>query len=123
MTQSVKTGRGTRPRGTRIDVWVTPEERAEITERASQTGLSASAYLRTAAFACSVPSLINRDALDDFVRLSGELNEVGRLLKLWLDGNLGEDGVDVSVLFQNLNRIKGEMQRVAPRLLNESGPL
>src|SRR5690606_37649330 len=98
MTQSVKTGRGTRPRGTRIDVWVTPEERAEITERASQTGLSASAYLRTAAFACSVPSLINRDALDDFVRLSGELNEVGRLLKLWLDGNLGEDGVDVSVL-------------------------
>lgn len=121
MTKSVKTGRGTRPRGTRIDVWVTPEERAEITERASQTGLSASAYLRTAGFSCSVPSLINRDALDDFVRLSGELNEVGRLLKLWLEGNPGEDGVDVSVLFQNLNRIKGEMQRVAPRLLNESG--
>jgi hypothetical protein len=123
MAESTKKGRGTRPRGTRIDVWVTQEEREEIGERAAQANLSASAYLRTVGLTYPVPRLINREALGEFVRLSRELKEVGQLLKLWLDEKPGEGDVDVPLLMRSLSRIKGEMKDIAPRLLNERGPV
>lgn len=123
MAESTKKGRGTRPRGTRIDVWVTQEEREGIGERAAQANIPASAYLRTAGLAYPVPRLINGEALDEFVRLSRELNEVGGLLKSWLDEKPGRGGVDVPSLMRSLNRIKGEMKDIAPRLLNEREPV
>ena len=48
MTVDTKERRGGRPRGARIEVWVTPEERAEIAARADRAGLSLSAYMRAA---------------------------------------------------------------------------
>ena len=123
MAESTKRGRGTRPRGTRIDVWVTQEEREGIGERAAQANLSASSYLRTAGLTYPVPRLINGEALDEFVRLSRELNEVGGLLKSWLDKKPGQSDVDVPSLMRSLSRIKGEMKDIAPLLLNENGPV
>ena len=63
--------------------------------------------------------MINRDTLDEFVRLSSELNEVGGLLKAWLDEKPGQADVDVPSLMRSLNRIRGEMKDIAPQLLNE----
>jgi hypothetical protein len=119
MAESTKKGRGTRPRSTRIDVWVTQEEREGIGERAAQANLSASAYLRTMGLTYPVPKMINRDTLDEFVRLSSELNEVSGLLKAWLDEKPGQADVDVPSLMRSLNRIRGEMKDIAPQLLNE----
>lgn len=123
MAESTKKGRGTRPRSTRIDVWVTQEEREGIGERAAQANLSASAYLRTVGLTYPVPKMINRATLDEFVRLSRELNEVGGLLKAWLDEKPGQANVDVPSLMRSLNRIKGEMKDIAPQLLNEREPV
>src|SRR5690606_32702135 len=62
-------GRGTRPRGMRLEVWVTPEERAEIAARAAEAGLSVSAYLRTAGLNHPVRSVLDLRAVTDMGRV------------------------------------------------------
>lgn len=95
-----------------------PRRRPGITsDRCTQIGEQP--YLRTVGLTYPVPKMINRDTLDEFVRLSSELNEVGGLLKAWLDEKPGQANVDVPSLMRSLNRIKGEMKDIAPQLLNE----
>ncbi len=77
-------GRGKRPRGMRLEVWVTPEERAKIATRAAEAGLSVSAYMRAAGLNHPVRSVLDLTAVADLVRVNGDLGRVAGLLKLWL---------------------------------------
>lgn len=65
--------KNTRPRGTPIKVWVTPEERAEIAERAERAGLNH-----------RIKSVYDLEAVGDLVRVNADLGRVAGLLKLWL---------------------------------------
>ena len=76
--------KNTRPRGTPIKVWVTPEERAEIADRAEQAGLSLSAYMRAAGLNHRIKSVYDLEAVGDLVRVNADLGRVAGLLKLWL---------------------------------------
>lgn len=65
MTDDTKRGRGTRPRGSRIEVWVTPDERAEIAARAAQSGMSLSVCMRAAGLNHPVRSVLDLKAVAD----------------------------------------------------------
>lgn len=89
--------RGTRPRGRRIDVWVTDEEHAEIAERAAGAGLSLSAYCRVAGLNQPVRTVYDLHAVRDLAKLNGDLGRVAGLLKLWLATKRGEGASPVKV--------------------------
>lgn len=84
MTEGGTKRGNTRPRGTPIKVWVTAEERAEITARAEQSGLSQSAYLRAAGLKHPIRSVYDLRAVADLGKVNGDLGRVAGLLKLWL---------------------------------------
>ena len=109
-------GRGSRPRNQRIDIWVTPEERAEIADRAAATGMSASGLARGAGLGWEPPAKINKEAMADLMRLNEELNRLGNQLKAWLDGEPGQDALDPAAILQSLGEIRGKMASVTPRL-------
>ncbi len=90
MTEDTKERRGGRPRGARIEVWVTPEERAEIADRADWAGLSLSAYMRAAGLNHRIKSVYDLQAVGDLVRVNGDLGRVAGLLKLWLAEKPGQ---------------------------------
>ncbi|WP_439795223.1 plasmid mobilization protein [Sphingomonas paucimobilis] len=72
MASGTKTGRATRPRGPRIDVWVTEGELAELADRADQVGMSRSAYLRTVGLNHKIRSVYDLQAVRDM----GKVNEL-----------------------------------------------
>ena len=111
-------GRGTRPRGQRIEVWVTSEERAEITNRADSVSMSASAYVRAAGLGWEASTAINKDAMADLVRLNDDLNRVGGQLKAWLDDEPGQGAIDPTTLMKSLHEIKGEMASAMAQLVD-----
>ena len=82
--------KNTRPRGTPIKVWVTPEERAEIVDRADRAGLSLSAYMRAAGLNHRIKSVYDLHAIGDLVRVNGDPGRVAGLLKLWLAEKPGQ---------------------------------
>ncbi|EMX0702575.1 TPA: CopG family transcriptional regulator [Klebsiella pneumoniae] len=79
-----------RRRGKPIEVWVTDEEKAAITELADQTGLSRSAYLRAVGLNRPVGARADLEAVRELVRLNGDLGRVAGLLKLWLAEKRGQ---------------------------------
>jgi len=114
--QPVK-GRGTRPRGARLKVWVTPDERAEIPNRAAESRLSTSAYLRAAGLNHPIRSVLDLNAVADLVRVNGDLGRAAGLLKLWLTEKrgLGAHPVDVEALMKDLRALQAEMRQIMGR--------
>lgn len=89
MSESAKSVRGTRPRGSRIEVWLTADERATIAARAEQAGLSQSAFLRAAGLNQPIKSVFDLDAVADLAKVNGDLGRLGGLLKMWLADHRG----------------------------------
>jgi len=110
-------GRGTRPRGMRLEVPVTLEERAEIAARAAEAGLSVSAYMRAAGLNHPVRSVLDLKAVADLVRVNGDLGRVAGLLKLWLAEKRGQGSrpVDVEALMKDLRALQTEMRQIMGR--------
>jgi hypothetical protein len=119
MNDDTKKGRGTRPRGTRIEVWVTPEERAEITQRAERAGLSLSAYLRAAGLEQRIRSVYDLGAVADLVRVNGDLGRVAGLLKLWLAEKPGQGArrFEVDRMMRDFRALQAELSRIMQRAL------
>jgi len=117
MTDDTKHGGGTRPRGSRIEVWVTPDERAEIAARAEQAGLSLSAYMRAAGLNHPVPSVLDLKAVADLGRVNGDLGRVAGLLKLWLAEKRGQGArpVDVEALMRRFQALQTELHQIIGR--------
>ncbi|WP_427183401.1 plasmid mobilization protein [Bordetella bronchialis] len=114
MTDDTKRGRGTRPRGSRIEVWVTPDERAEIAARAAQSGMSLSVCMRAAGLNHPVRSVLDLKAVADLGRVNGDLGRVVGLLKLWLAEKRGQGAspVGVEALMKDLRALQAEMHRI-----------
>lgn len=90
-------GRGTRPRGQRIEVWVNNDEKAELADRAAQSGLSLSAYMKAAGLNAPIRARVDLSAVADLVRVNGDLGRVAGLLKLWLAEKRGQGARPVDV--------------------------
>jgi hypothetical protein len=58
--------------------------RARIEERAKATGLSISAYLRTAGLGHPIESVLDHAAVMDLAKVNGDQGRLGGLLKWWL---------------------------------------
>lgn len=106
---------GGRPRGRRIAVWVTPEERADIERRAELAGLSLSNYLRTAGMNHPIKSVLDYQAVRELVGVAGDLGRLGGLFKLWLAERRG-DGAPVADVNRALREAR-ELQDIIRGLL------
>lgn len=90
MTEGTKRKTPPRRRGKPIEVWVTDEEKATITERAEEAGMSRSGYLRTLVLNTPIRSVVDLTAVADLAKVNGDLGRVAGLLKLWLTEKRGE---------------------------------
>ncbi|EGC9888853.1 CopG family transcriptional regulator [Salmonella enterica] len=111
------TGRGTRPRRERIEVWVTPDEKAELADRAAQGGLSLSAYLRAAGMNHPIRSVLDLRAVAELGRVNGDLGRVAGLLKLWLAEKRGQGArpVDVEAIMNDFRGLQTELHAIMTR--------
>jgi hypothetical protein len=111
MTENTKKGRGTRPRGIRVDVWVLPEEKDELIERAKQAGLSLSGYLRAAGLNQPVRSVLDLTAVAELAKVNGDLGRVAGLLKLWLAEKRGQGArpADVEAMMSDFRALQAQV--------------
>lgn len=106
-----KKKRGGRPRGNCVDVYLTPEEKAAISSLASRSEMSHSKYLRALALNTPIPSVLDKDVVDEVVRLGADVRQAGSQLQRWLS----EDGKD-SASEINPEAILHEMQALAEQI-------
>lgn len=97
MTEGTKRKAPPRRRGKPIEVWVTDEEKATITERAEEAGMSRSGYLRALGLNTPIRSVVDLKAVADLCRINGDLGRVAGLLKLWLAEKNGQGASSVEV--------------------------
>lgn len=119
--EKAKTPHGGRPRGVHIKVWLTPEEKAAITQAAANAGLAESAYLRALGLNTPITSVLDLDAVTDMVKVNGDLGRVAGLLKLWLAEKRGQGAqpIAVEVLMDEFRDIQKLMRDLIARALND----
>lgn len=124
MGSGTKTGRGTRPRGTRIDVWVTEGELAELADRADQAGMSRSAYLRTTGLNHKIRSVYDLRAVSDMGKVNGDLGRIAGLLKLWLADHrgFGAKPAEVEKMMLDFRALQAELSAITGRALRTARP-
>jgi hypothetical protein len=107
-----------RRRGKPIEVWVNDEEKALITERANQAGLSRSGYLRAVGMNYPIRSVVDLTAVADLAKVNGDLGRVAGLLKLWLAEKRGQGANphDVEAMMNNFRSLQAEMLAVMSRV-------
>jgi len=119
MKDGTKSGRGTRPRGSSIEVWLTPEERAEIASRAVDTYHSQSSFLRAAVFGGHLHSRYDLEAIKVLVKVGGDVGRVAGLLKLWLSERRGQVArpADVEMAMADCRTLQSEIGAVMSRVV------
>jgi len=108
MTDGTKEKKPARRRGKPIEVWVTDEEKAAITDKANEAGMSRSGYLRALGMNTPIRSVVDLTAVGDLAKVSGDLGRVAGLLKLWLAEKRGEgaDAIDVESVMIEFRRLQ-----------------
>jgi hypothetical protein len=109
-----------RRRGKPIEVWVTDDEKATISERAHEAGLSRSGYLRALGLNIPVRSVVDLKTVADLAKVNGDLGRIAGLLKLWLAEQRGEgasalDVERVMVEFRELQSLVREKMALVVR--------
>jgi hypothetical protein len=101
-----------------LRVVVSGAERAEIEERAGNTGLSVSAYLRGLGIGHEPKSLIDVQAVKFLVKLGADQGRLGGLLKLWLSTRPGEGAPtpDVRRLLKEIEDTQAKLRGLVQRL-------
>jgi len=102
-----------------IKVWVTDTEKAELTERAAQAGLSLSAYMLAAGLNHPIRSVYDLRAVADLGKVNGDLGRVAGLLKLWLAEKRGQGAHPVAVerLMADFRALQTELSAIMRRAL------
>ncbi|WP_122845228.1 plasmid mobilization protein [Pseudomonas viridiflava] len=97
MPTGTKEKTNARRRGKPIEVWVTDEEKATISERANEAGMSRSGYLRALGLNSPIRSVVDLTAVADLAKVNGDLGRVAGLLKLWFveKGGQGATPADI----------------------------
>jgi len=108
-----------------IDSRLTEEEYNIISEKAKNTGLSNSKYIRNLAMNYPIKSVVDQRVLSELVKCKADLGRLGGLFKLWLEsengtwGDLGDRRYeDISDLVDDLILKEGELLQIARKLLN-----
>lgn len=86
-----------------------------ITSLADQSGLSRSAYLRAIGLNRPVGARADLEALQELVRVSGDLGRVAGLLKLWLAEERGQ-GATPSDVERMMIEFRGLQQDIRAKL-------
>lgn len=109
---------GGRPRGNRVPVWMTEDERTEIARRAGVAGLSLSAYLRAAGMNHPIRSQYDYEAVRALVAVAGDLGRLGGLMKLWLGERRGEGAAvkDVNTALQEARKLQDTIRGMLGRV-------
>nr|WP_256595395.1 CopG family transcriptional regulator [Pseudomonas sp. LG1E9] len=81
---------------------MTDEEKATITERAEEAGMSRSGYLRALGLNTPIRSVVDLAAVVDLAKVNGDLGRFAGLLKLWLLEKRGQgaDAIDVELMME-----------------------
>ncbi|MCG7556061.1 MULTISPECIES: plasmid mobilization protein [Pseudoalteromonas] len=69
---------------TPINVYVSADEKLDITNRAKAHNLSASAYLKRIGLGYPITTTLDHQAVADLAKLNADQGRLGGLLKLWL---------------------------------------
>lgn len=108
-----------------INTRCTEIEYLQIKEKASNTGLSSSAYLRNLGMNYPLKSVADQRALSELVKCKADLGRLGGLFKLWLEsengtwGDLGDRRYeDISDLVDDLIAKEDELLQIARELLD-----
>lgn len=110
-----------RRRGKPIEVWVNDDEKAQITARAEQSGLSRSGYLRAVGLNYPIQSVLDLIAVADLAKINGDLGRVAGLLKLWLAEKRGQGApaVDVDAIMVEFRELQGEVRSIMSKVVFE----
>lgn len=121
MTEGTKRKAPPRRRGKPIEVWVTDEEKATITERAEEAGMSRSGYLRALGLNTPIRSVVDLTAVADLAKANGDLGRVAGLLKLWLAEKRGQGArtVDVEAMMREFRELQREMMAIMSKVVYE----
>jgi hypothetical protein len=95
------------------------EEIRRIESRASEAGLTVSAYLRAAAMQQRIRAAADLDAVADLVRVNGDLGRVAGLLKLWLaeKPDVGATRFEVERIMGDFRALQRELTAIMGRVL------
>lgn len=117
-TAAAPTARPVRDRKRPLRVVVSAEERAEIERRAELTGLSLSAYLRSAGLSHPIRSSLDFHAVRELAQVAGDLGRLGGLLKLWLAEKRGQGApvADVNKLLRETRALQDAIRDRMGRL-------
>ncbi|MDD1975437.1 plasmid mobilization protein [Pseudomonas tussilaginis] len=119
MTGDAKEKPPARRRGKPIEVWVTDEEKAIIVQRANETGLSRSGYLRALGLNTPIRSVVDLIAVANLAKVNGDLGRVAGLLKLWLSEkhDQGSKSKDVEEIVSEFRRLQGEVRTIMSKVV------
>lgn len=108
------TGRGSRPRSRRVEVWLTADEKGVVAGRAAEGGLSLSAYLRTAGLNHPIRAKVDTEAVGRLVKVTADIGRLGGLLKLWLAErrDYGAPAVRVSQVLDDTYHLQQQLLRL-----------
>ena len=109
----VATGTGTRCKGPRISVWLLPDEKAAIQNRAKAHSMSDSAYLRALGLDFPVKSTLDQEAILELAKINGDLGRLGGLLKMWLTNQ------DRAINEERVKSLLGQLERTQALLLSK----
>lgn len=110
-----------RRRGKPIEVWVTDEEKAVITNKAKEAGMSRSGYLRALGLNTPIRSVVNLTAVADLGKVNGDLGRVAGLLKLWLAEKRGQGAKpeDVEEIMTKFRILQAQVLDLMSRIVYE----
>lgn len=113
--------RGGRPRNRRIEVWLTPKEETELAEKANETGLSRSAYLRNVGLNHPIRSVADLKAVADLAKVNGDLGRVAGLLKLWLAEKRGQGArpMEVETMMRDFRALQQQVHEIMGYIVHE----
>jgi hypothetical protein len=114
--------RGTRPRGKRIEVWLTEQEYEAITANASRVKQAHSEFLRNLGIGFQPKSRLDQEAIQALMKLHADQGRLGGLLKLWLSERKGE-GTSASNVRSVLQQIESLQMQLGKLVLKESSRL
>ncbi|MGQ7816016.1 plasmid mobilization protein [Metapseudomonas furukawaii] len=111
--QRIATRKGTTP----INVWVTPEEKAQIEELAKQTGHSMSSLLRTLGMGYLPTSVLDSKLVLELVKINADQGRLGGLLKMWLTNDERFAGFDQIQMRKTIEVVLSRIQEMQQALL------
>lgn len=96
-----------------LRVYLNDNDRKIIEQRANDSNLSVSAYMRKAGLGLRPRSAIDGVAAMELLKVNGDLGRLGGLLKLWLSEGGGADVSDIRSVLQKIDNTMDEIRRKA----------